>query len=380
MTKKNRKDKTENSEEKESARPVSEDIEQVPVGEEADVSTSGEAASSSDEVSMDDLLEDVRKSLVEEEKKDRKPKSSWWTPRVKSQPKEDVSEEPIVEDEPAPDPVIDTDQADGYVDEIDQLIDMLDDERPSQDIPVEVEPIVQESLVEPEAEPEPPINVEELKKRAFAVRENEATEEDVSDVRSVALGGVEDVFVEVEASKVDVRQDGIKSFENAIRPYRQYIYFVAAFLAFVVIALVSMTMYTVYQRTRPPEVAPTFDPNLPYPAALVLPGGLNFNLGKGLITDGKWNPRGPEWLQGTEICRWVAIPWSTQLEAVVRTLTQKDTIELVMNNGDRLSYTVYSIKELTLEEMQALDQNTPCLLLVLAKQDADSRWVVTALP
>jgi len=369
MTKKNRKDKTEKREEQESARTEPEDIEQVPAGEEAD------ASASSEDVSMDDLLADVRKSLVEDEKQDRKPKSSWWTPRVKKE----ESEEPVVEVEPIPVPVGEPGQADEYVDEIDQLIDMLDEDDPSENKMEEPELIVPESVVEPEAEPEPPPNVEELKKRAFSGREKEAGE-DFSEVRSVALDGAEDVFVEVEATRVDTRQDSIKSFENAIRPYRQYIYFVVAFLAFVVIALVSMTMYAVYQRSRPPEVAPTFNPNLPYPTALALPGGLNFTLGKGVISDGEWNPRGPEWLQGTEVCRWVAIPWSTQLEAVVRTLTRKDMIELVMNNGDRLSYAVNSIEELTLEEMQALDQNTPCLLLVLAKQDADSRWVVTALP
>ena len=68
------------------------------------------------------------------------------------------------------------------------------------------------------------------------------------------------------------------------------------------------------------------------------------------------------------------------MEAVVRTLTPDDSIELVMSNNDRLTYDVFSIQELTLEQMQALDQNSPCLLLVLAEQDAEQRWVVTAKP
>ena len=38
------------------------------------------------------------------------------------------------------------------------------------------------------------------------------------------------------------------------------------------------------------------------------------------------------------------------------------------------------LDEMTLAEMQKLDSNSPCLLLVLAKQDSDTRWVVTALP
>ena len=68
------------------------------------------------------------------------------------------------------------------------------------------------------------------------------------------------------------------------------------------------------------------------------------------------------------------------MEAVVRTLNQKDTIQLTMSNNDKLTYNVYAIQQLTLAEMQQLDANSPCLLLVLAKQDSEKRWVVTANP
>jgi hypothetical protein len=111
-----------------------------------------------------------------------------------------------------------------------------------------------------------------------------------------------------------------------------------------------------------------------------LPGGLAFNLGKGSLKNGRWDPRGPEWLEGTEICRWVAIPYSRQLEAVVRTLTREDQIELLMSNNDRLVYDVYSIDQMTIEDMMEASSNSACLLLVLAESDTDERWVVTALP
>jgi hypothetical protein len=111
-----------------------------------------------------------------------------------------------------------------------------------------------------------------------------------------------------------------------------------------------------------------------------LPGGWSFKLAKGSLVDGEWNPRGAEWLQGTEVCRWVALPWSRQLEAVVRTLNPKDPIELVMSNQDKLVYEVYSLRQMSAEEMQALDSNSPCLLIVLAEADTEKRWVLTALP
>ena len=334
----------------------------------------------SDEPSMDDLLDDVRRSLIEDETQSETKKPGWLKRirkgRQKDQPAAEAPADEessiVVPDVPEPARPVKDDQ---YLDEIDELIEMLepaaDDSKPE---PVQVT----EVAPHPEPEPEAPVDVEELKKRAFSPREG-VDEREMSEVRAVALEGGEEVFVEVEAKTEDASQERMKAFENSLRPYRQYIYFAIAFLGIVLALLTAGIMYTAYQRTRPPEPTP-IPSNLPYPVGMTLPGGLNFNLGKGSITEGQWNPRGPEWLQGTEICRWVAIPWSTQLEAVIRTLTPDDVIEIVMSNNDRLEYQVFSREEMTLAEMQALDQNSPCLLLVLAEQDADERWVVVAKP
>jgi hypothetical protein len=352
-----------------------------PESESSDVSQSQEAGAS-DEASMDDLLDDVRRSLIEDEAQSEEKKPGWIRRIAKGFQKD----QPVVESSAEPEVIpsisdvpIEAPKEDEYLDEIDELIEMLEPEASVGEPKPETLPMT-EAAPPQEPEPEAPVDMEELKKRVFSPREG-AEETEMSEVRAVALEGEggEDVFVEVEARKEDAAQERRKAFENSLRPYRQSIYFAIAFLGVVLALLAVGIMYTAYQRTRPPEPTPIVS-NLPYPVAMSLPGGLNFNLGKGSITDGQWNPRGPEWLQGTEICRWVAIPWSKQLEAVVRTLTPDDSIELVMSNNDRLSYAVYSIQELTLEEMQALDQNSPCLLLVLAEQDAEKRWVVTAKP
>ena len=362
----------------EASPPESEAAASAPESESKDVSQS-QVAGESDEVSMDDLLDDVRRSLIEDEAESAEKKPGWLS-RItkgfqKDQPVAESSGEPEVLPSISDVPVEEAPKDDPYLDEIDELIDMLEPEVAEP----KPEPVPMAEVTPPqEPEPEPPVDMEELKKRVFSPREG-GEEQEMSEVRTVALEGGEDVFVEVEATKADAAQDRMKAFENSLRPYRQSIYFAVAFLGIVLAVLAVGIMYTAYQRTRPPEPTPIAS-NLPYPVSMSLPGGLNFNLGKGAITDGQWNPRGPEWLQGTEICRWVAIPWSKQLEAVVRTLTQDDSIELVMSNNDRLSYAVFSIQELTLVEMQALDQNSPCLLLVLAEQDAEKRWVVTAKP
>jgi len=342
-------------------------------------STEAEAVSSNShqndvvkDVSAEDLLDDVRRSLIEDEAQEDEKKSSWWVKRGKGKSKDQV-EEVTLPDATVVSGVAVENKDTEYLDQIDELIEMLE---PEVETP-ETYPVV-EPVAVPQVEPEAPVGVDELKKRVFSPSDGKE-EQEISEVRAIALEGGEEVFVEVESKKEDTFDDRLKAFENALLPYRRHIYFVLAFLGVVVAVLVSVTMYTVYQRSLPPEPVKDIS-NLPFPKFMSLPGGVNFTLGKGAIKDGVWNPRGPEWLEGTEICRWVAIPWSRQLEAVVRTLTQKDTIDLTMSNNDKLTYNVYSIKEMTLAEMQDLDSNSPCLLLVLAKQDSDKRWVVTALP
>jgi len=274
----------------------------------------------------------------------------------------DAAEEPVLEKEPE------------YVDEIDELIDMLESEQAES--AGQAAPVV-EAPIEPEIQPEPEVDIEELKKQAFRPS-GQDEQENITEVRSIALEGGEEVFVEVEASKQDPLEERLAAWENALRPYRSYLYTGLAFLGLIMAAIASVVLFNVYQQNRPQ--VPTVVANLPFPISMTLPGGLNFNLGKGSLQDGEWNPRGPEWLQGTEVCRWVAIPWSTQLEAVIRTLNPDDPIELVMSNNDRLVYRVDSVNELSNEELQAVPTDSPCLLLLLAKADTETRWVLTALP
>jgi len=368
MPKKSQKAKADIQAEDDLAELKAELTESVPA--KSEVSESSELAVTeepADESSLDDLLDDVRRSLIEEA--DDK-KSSWWNKKAKSKSSEPQKEEV----HNAPTYVVEKHEEDPYLEQIDELIDLLETE--GDELPA-VE-VVAEAEIVPPTEPDVPVDVDELKKRVFSPAET-GKEQELSEVRAIALEGGEDVFVEVESKPANPTDERLKAFENSLRPYRTYIYYAFALLGIVLAMAAGTLMIREYRKNLPP--APTKEvSNLPYPTSLALPGGVNFGLGKGAIKDGSWNPRGPEWLEGTEICRWVAIPWSRQLEAVVRTLTQKDTIELGMSNNDKLTYNVYSIQELTLEQMQKLDANTPCLLLVLAKQDSEARWVVTALP
>jgi hypothetical protein len=131
----------------------------------------------------------------------------------------------------------------------------------------------------------------------------------------------------------------------------------------------------------PAAPMPTSTPSdLPYPVSLSLPGGWDFTLRKGVVKGGKWEPQGAEWLEGTELCRWVSLPSSVQLEAVLRTLKANDQITLTMSNYDKLIYRVGAIEQVTADKIQGLQTQEPCLLVILSNPDSDQRWVVRANP
>ena len=340
------------------------------------------AVAGEEQTSNDDLLDDVRRSLIEEESDKSQKESKWWRRIGKKTKKAEVSEAPFraeidlpsgsVSTEPVAEPQP-KNATEEDVDQIDDLIDMLK---------AETEQGTGHALVvspmEAPSEPEPEIDFDELKKQAFQPRPGDEEPENFSEVRSIALEGGEEVMVEVEPKAVNPMEERISAFENALKPYRQYINITLAFLGVVMALVASLIIFRVYQQSRPQPVQAVS--NLPYPASVSLPGGWSFKLGKGTLQNGSWQPNGAEWLEGTEVCRWVALPWSRQLEAVVRTLNPKDPIDLVMSNNDKFVYQVYSVRQLSPEEMQKLDTNSPCLLLILIQPDAEKRWVLTALP
>lgn len=358
----------------------------------ADAATKEEPKPENEETATDEILDEVRQSLLEEEQAHQKAEETkWWkrigrksrkntTPPEAQKVVEEINlpaletEETITESKPEPEPTEE-------VDELDDLIDLLAAEQPAND----KQPAVSDSLTstpepEPQTEPEKVVDIDELKKQAFEPRSSAVEEENSTEVRSIALEGGEEVFVEVETTKQDPLEERLKAVENAIKPYQRYIYVGLAMLGLVMAVIAGLVLFNIYRQTVAANAPTPIPSDVPYPTSVSLPGGWTFKLGKGTLVDGSWNPKGAEWLQGTEVCRWVALPWSRQLEAVVRTLNPDDPIQLGMSNNDTLTYKVYSIKQMSPEEMQKLDSNTPCLLVVLVEPDAETRWVLTSLP
>jgi hypothetical protein len=340
------------------------------------------AQDASDEDSADDLLEDVRRSLIEEETThEQAEQSKWWkrigrgsrkkTPEPEPPQAEEINlpnvdaaerlEEPKQEVQPEED-----------LDSIDDLIDLLG----KQDLALTKPAVVEEAPPEPEKV----VDIEELKKQAFQSRPSGASDEDLTEVRSIALEGGEEVFVEVQSTKQDPLEERLSAMENALKPYRRLINFGLALLGLVMAVIAALVLFNIYKQSAAVAPAPEVVSNLPFPTSVSLPGGWSFPLGKGSLVGGQWNPAGAEWLQGTEVCRWVALPWSRQLEAVVRTLNPDDPIDLGMSNNDVLTYRVSAIEQMSPAQMQELNSNKPCLLIVLANPEEETRWVLTAVP
>jgi hypothetical protein len=367
--------------------PVSEPQEpSVPSADETAAVDSSHAADEAAEVpSPDDLLDDVRRALIEDEAHESQKTSKWWKRiGIGGGRQETQSDEPKAVEEidlpSTPETSIDVEieelkeelESEEYLEQIDELIDLLDDDTAPAAAPAP-------KVEEPPVEPEKPADIEQLKKQAFQSRADTPAAETLSEVRSIALEGDEEVFVEVESKPADPWDERVKAVENAFKPYRRYVSFAIAFLGVVIAGIALAIMVSTFQRLRPePTAVPPSD--RPYPTSVSLPGGWAFTLGRGTLTDGQWIPKGAEWLEGTEVCRWVSLPWSRQLEAVVRTLNPEDPIELGMSNSDRLVYQVYSIRQMSPGELQELDTNTPCLLIMLTENDAEKHWVLTALP
>jgi len=119
-----------------------------------------------------------------------------------------------------------------------------------------------------------------------------------------------------------------------------------------------------------------------FPRRIALPDGQTFNLGEGNLQNGNWVPLSAEWLAGTEISRWVALPWSSELEKTIKGLEPGDQIELTMSNSETSRFKVYSIQRMTMKELLSSDPTMPSLLVMLfGEQNTDQDyWVITALP
>jgi len=359
----------------------------------------------------DELLADVRRSLIEEEEASkskpgwrkifrRKTKTTEPEPsslkeelKIEAAKTEKEDEIPLAESESdtiAESPTSASEEVDLQETEVDEsskldaqienLFTMLEEGEAAKPAPGEAP---ETALVE-RPKDEAPSELKEEVAREAKGREvlrvqsaEEKAEETIDSLREVAL---EDYSVEPlqpeEAEAVTGRQR-LRIFIAGLKPVERFVLIGAA--GIMILAGIFGTALMV-RNSQAVEVVPTSVGDTPYPTGVSLPGGWEFYLNRGKVEDGKWNPTGPEWLEGTELCKWVALPWSLQLEAVLHTLEKDDPIDLIMSNTDHLTFRVQSLREVSVDQVSALEQKSPCLLLILVNPDSDTRLVLTAVP
>lgn len=274
--------------------------------------------------------------------------------------------------------------------------ELLDSYVPEKKVPESLDEVAEqeveqetEQIEEPFEEPlTESVGVEDEVPQVSTIKDISVTPEEGGeseiDLRELALQDYDETVIEpaseVKLSVGEVVRTTVRDFKPAERILWGFVFVVT------VVMMLSAGVYFLSPVLMPaPE--PTVTPvpsDIPYPVRVVLPGDWRIDLHKGRVVDGTWDPQGAEWLEGTEISRWVALPWSEQIGAVVRTFTKGDQIGLVMSNYDILTYQVDSIvDDLSFEGLQSLDTRTPNLLLIVPRGDIESDnlfYVVTALP
>ena len=162
---------------------------------------------------------------------------------------------------------------------------------------------------------------------------------------------------------------------------------ILAMVSALLVIVVGAGLFLQFNRAtvRPTELPPVAtDPvqevEGPYPTGIELTGGWYFPLNPSTVIQGKWQPKGPEWLRGSEIRRMVALPWNRQLEAVIISLVPGDTLNLSFSNGEKLVYQVDRVERMMASSTSQLEDLSPSLLIVLALEDSTDRWLITCTP
>lgn len=238
-----------------------------------------------------------------------------------------------------------------------------------------VSPAVSE---EESALPDEPLESEE----DTAYRETIHPLPDLGDEEAVEIGELRSIVLEDYQEEPAVKESRGRRFARWLGAHRVALLVGGlAICSLIAIGIVAWPLVLQNVAAQSPAATATPDPAaLPYPVGLRLTGGWFFNLQKGQLTDGNWDPTSAEWLDGTELRRVVAIPWNRQSEAVIRSLLPGDEMLLHMSNNAVQTYTVRSVEQVNRSERDLLSGNDPSLLIVLVKPESEQRWVVLCSP
>jgi len=106
--------------------------------------------------------------------------------------------------------------------------------------------------------------------------------------------------------------------------------------------------------------------------------GYSFGLSVSALRSGVWEPKGPEYLEGAELRRVVAVPYSDALNAAALQLKAGADIRLRLRSGEMVMYRVSEVKRVRRNEIELLTEKTPSLVLVLYGERSTERTAIIA--
>jgi hypothetical protein len=105
-------------------------------------------------------------------------------------------------------------------------------------------------------------------------------------------------------------------------------------------------------------------------------GGVAFELTRSKLEDGEWRPVLAEWLDGTELRRVIAVPFSQEVGQAVERLKYGDILRLRLASSEVAEYRLVDIARLKRHQIEVLSSLSPSLAVILHSERASERYVL----
>jgi hypothetical protein len=171
----------------------------------------------------------------------------------------------------------------------------------------------------------------------------------------------------------------LREWFDQLNPKQRVIYIICVLIALG--SVISLIAIGIPQLTHPIVSNSSIHIGLsPVPRSVILPNNQAFDLSVGSLENGHWTPKSAEWLDETEVPRWLSIPWSQSLASSISSLVVDQPIQLKMSNNEILLYRYSSVQEILNTEISTFHKNTADLLIVLSKPNSSTSIVIIAVP
>ncbi len=105
-------------------------------------------------------------------------------------------------------------------------------------------------------------------------------------------------------------------------------------------------------------------------------GGVAYELTRSKLENGEWSPVLAEWLDGSQLRRVVAVPYSQEVGQAVARLKYGDILRLRLSSSEVVEYHLVDIARIKRHQIEVLSSLSPSLAVVLHSERASERYVL----